>query len=140
MFVKYAHVLALSAIASVALILAAAKADAQGRSYGPRNNIPSQGGGMDGGSINGLGGVWVVERDVPVVIEREVVKEVPVPVPMTPPEPRKPYLIGASYDSLPGGCMKLIEEGTSFYYCDGGWYQEVRAGRDPLYRAIQRKL
>ena len=144
MFVKYVHVLALSAIASAALIFAVAKADAQVRTHGPRNNIPSQGGGMDsgmnGGFANGLGGVWVVERDVPVVIERELVKEVPVPVPATPPEPRKPYVIGASYDSLPGGCMKLIEEGTSFYYCDGGWYRQVGEGRSVSYKAIQRKL
>ena len=130
-----------SAVASALLIFAASRADAQGRTQGPRNNIPSQGGGMDRGVGNGLGGVWVVEREVPVVIEREVVKEVAVPVAAEPPPaPRKPYVIGASYDSLPGGCMKLVEEGTSFFYCDGGWYQEVRAGRDPLYRAVARKL
>jgi hypothetical protein len=34
----------------------------------------------------------------------------------------------------------MIEEGVSFYYCDGDWYREVRGGRNPSYRAIQRKL
>lgn len=140
MSVKYAHIIALGAAAAALLVFAAPQADAQNRTYGPRNNIPSHGGGMDHGFVNGLGGVWVVEREVPIVIEREVVKEVPVPVTVTPPEPRKPYVIGASYDSLPGGCMKLIEEGTSFYYCDGGWYRQVGEGRSASYKAVARRL
>ena len=60
------------------------------------------------------------------VIEREVVREVPVAVepPQPPPEPRKPYVIGASYASLPAGCMKMIYEGESFYLCSGEWYRQ----------------
>ena len=53
---------------------------------------------------------------------------------------RKPYVIGASYDSLPGSCMKLIEEGVSFYYCSGEWYRQVGEGRGATYRAVARKL
>ncbi len=95
--------------------------------------------------------ILVVEREVPVIVEREVVREVvtppptPVsgsdrlgdgPLPGTPQgegSKRKPYAIGSSYASLPGGCMKMIDEGVSFYYCGGGeWYKQ--AGK--LYRAV----
>ena len=73
---------------------------------------------------------YPVEREV-VYVEREVIREVPVepaPPPEPPPPPRKPYAVGASYDSLPGGCMKMIEEGVSFYYCGGDeWYRLVGA-------------
>ena len=42
--------------------------------------------------------------------------------------PRKPYVIGNSYASLPGGCMKMIEEGAHYYYCGGGeWYRQRAA-------------
>src|SRR4030095_3385154 len=97
------------------------------------------------GSHHGLHGgfdnVWVVEREVPVYVDREVPVEVPVAVEApAPAPPRKPYVIGASYSSLPGSCMKLIEEGVSFYYCSGEWYREIRGGRDPQYRAVERKL
>jgi hypothetical protein len=96
-------------------------------------------------SHHGFPGVWVVERQVPVIVEKEVVREVAVTPPSFPPHQgegskRKPYVIGASYASLPGGCMKLIEQGVSFYYCSGDWYREVRAGRSPLYKAVARKL
>jgi hypothetical protein len=32
--------------------------------------------------------------------------------------------------------MKLIEDGVSFYYCDGDWYRQ--SGK--LYRAVDHKL
>jgi hypothetical protein len=83
------------------------------------------------------GGVWIVEREVPVVVKVET----PAPPPSAksdgpPPrsgEDRKPYVIGASYASLPGGCMKMIEAGGAFYYCGGDWYRQV--GR--AYRAVE---
>src|ERR1044072_1682929 len=68
MLMRYAHLLALSAAASAVLIFAASKVDAQSRTYGPRNNFPSQGGGMGRGFDHGFGGVWVVDREVPVII------------------------------------------------------------------------
>jgi hypothetical protein len=77
------------------------------------------------------------------VIEREVVREVPVaaPAPAAPPPPRKPYKLGASYDSLPaGGCMKLIDEGQSYYHCGGEWYREVRTAGGALYKAVAAPL
>ena len=84
----------------------------------------------------GFPGVWVVERVH--VIEREVIKEVPAPPPPEPPPPpRKPYVIGASYDTLPGGCMKMIENGDSYYLCSGEWYQLVSGGKDGPYLAVK---
>jgi hypothetical protein len=126
----------------------ASVADAQSRPVGggPRITFPSQsnlfswerGHGFHGGFG---GGVWIVEREVPVVVKVET----PAPPPSAksdgpPPrsgEERKPYVIGASYASLPGGCMKMIEEGASYYYCGGGeWYKQT----GKLYRAVARKL
>lgn len=93
------------------------------------------------GFHGGFGGVFIVEREVPIIIEREVVREVP-PAPPPSPSPegegskRKPYVIGSTYASLPGGCMKLIEDGVSYYYCGGEWYKQT----GKLYRAVARKL
>ena len=140
---------------SAALIFAASKAHAQAgaASMVPRNHIIANnrgvgsagmsGSGLDRGFHGGFGsgfggGVWVVERD-PVVIEREVVREVPVPVPVeaaAPKPPPKPYVIGNSYDSLPGPCLKLIDDGVSYFYCSGDWYRQE--GRQ--YRAVARQL
>ena len=150
MDMRYAHVFAVSAVVSAVLIFAANRAHAQTQQQRPvggvpRNHIPSTNhfsweGGHDGFRDRfhgGFGNVWVVEREVPVVVEKEVVKEVPVAVeaPAAAP-PRKPYVIGASYSSLPGSCMKLIEEGVSFYYCGGDWYRQ----EGKQYRAVARKL
>jgi hypothetical protein len=139
-----------------AALIAASQVDAQSRPVGgARINIPSSsnnfswehGSGFKGGF--GHGGVWIFEREVPVVVEKEVVRDAGPPPPLAPasgPPPRsgedkrKPYVIGASYASLPGGCMKLIEEGVSFYYCSGDWYRQVGEGRSASYKAVQRKL
>ena len=51
-----------------------------------------------------------------------------------PPEPRKPYVIGETYDSLPAGCMKLIEKGAAYYYCGGEWYRSAGGGK---YKAVK---
>ena len=145
MDMKYAHLLILSAAAAAALIFAASKADAQqaGAVGGvARNNFSNHGGGFRGGHRGGLhggfgfGGVWVVERDYPVVVEREIIREVPVVVeaPPPPPPPRDPYVVGKSYASLPGGCMKIVEPGVSHFYCSGEWYRQVGS----QYRAVQR--
>jgi len=130
-----------------ALIFAAADAGAQQRPVGgvPRINFSNpanhfsweRGHGFHGG----FGNLWVVEREVPVAVEREMVREKPAePVAAAPPAPRKPYVIGGTYASLPGSCMKLIDEGVSYYYCDGDWYRQVGDGRSVTYRAVARKL
>lgn len=138
---KALHLMAVSAVLA---ILTTAQADAQSRPMpgGPRNNFhnPSnhfsweRGHGLHGG----FGNVFVVQQEVPVIVEREVVREVPVVVqPVAPPPPRKPYVIGSTYASLPDSCMKLIEDGVSYYYCGGDeWYRQT----GKLYRAVARKL
>lgn len=126
--------------------LASASAHAQSRPMpgGPRNNFhnPSNLFSWERahGFKGGFGGVWIVEREVPVIVERTA----PAPPPTSPLKergekapPRKPYVIGSTYASLPGGCMKLIEDGVSYYYCGGEeWYQQT----GKLYRAVARKL
>jgi hypothetical protein len=66
-----------------------------------------------------------------VVVVHDVAPEPPAPPP-PPPPPRKPYVIGRSYASLPGGCMKMIAGGASYYQCSGEWYRQVAGG----YRAV----
>lgn len=80
--------------------------------------------------------VFIVQREPRVIIEREVVREVPVVIeaPEPPPPPREPYVVGKTYATLPGGCMKLIEAGASYYLCSGEWYRQV--GKQ--YRAVAR--
>jgi len=138
--------LGLAALAAVGPV-GAVEADAlqQSPAFGARS--------APAGSEHGSGGRWggrhgrhhggyypglnFVERPVPVIVEREVVREVVKEVAAEPPPPpRKPYVLGASYASLPGGCMKMIEGSASYYYCGGGeWYRPVgkqyRAVREP---------
>ncbi len=85
--------------------------------------------------------IFVIERAPTVIIEREVVRELaaaPEPAPPPPPPPREPYVIGRSYSSLPGGCMKLIEDGESYYYCGGEWYRQIGGGSRARYQAVAR--
>ncbi len=143
---KALHLLVGSAAMSALLILAAAEADARERAVGggPRITLPSHANhfsweGKHGGGKHGFhGGFFVVEREVPVIVEREVVREVPVVVqPVAPAPPRKPYVIGSNYASLPPqGCMKLIDDGASYYYCSGEWYRQTGGGRDAKYKAV----
>ena len=128
---KSVHLLGLSAAAAATLILAASAADAAG---GQRSPPPRHGGHHHGKPVFHVP-IFVVERQAPVIIEREVVREVPVIVeaPEPPPPPREAYVIGKTYASLPGACMKLIEAGASYYLCSGEWYRQV--GRQ--YRAVE---
>jgi opacity protein-like surface antigen len=143
--VKGTHLLGLSAAMSALLILAAAQAAAQARpgGQGPRNNFSGHSNHFSWEGAHGFNnGVFVIEREVPIIIEREVVREKPAepPAAAPAPPPRKPYVIGSTYDSLPAGCMKMIEGGDSYYYCDGEWYQQVSGGRSATYKAVQREL
>ena len=77
-------------------------------------------------------------------MEREVVREEPAAAPPAaaepPPPPRQPFVVGKSYSSLPGGCLKSIEEGgkATFYYCSGEWFRQLSGGRDARYKAVAR--
>ena len=132
---KALHLLAASAAVAGLLIMPAAEARAQEHFVkGGWGNPPRPGGGHGHGMHRGHIPVFLGDREV--VVEREVVREVPPAAPPPPPEPppppRKPYVIGASYSSLPGGCMKMIEAGGSYYYCGGEWYRQVGG----QYRAV----
>ena len=129
--------------------LAAAAANAQNPfPGGPRSSSTQANGGgvpaaVGGGNVRNHGHlgndgvfIWddgwgnrIIEREV----VHEVVREVPAPPSEPPPPPRKPYVIGASYASLPGGCMKMVEAGGTFFYCSGEWYRQVGGG----YRAVK---
>ena len=125
--------------AAMAALPIAADAQQRAGGGGPRNNFhnPSnhfsweRGHGFHGG----FGNVWVVEREVPVIVEREVVREVPAAA-VAVAAPRKPYVIGGTYASLPGGCMKLIDEGVSYFLCSGEWYRQLGDGRSAKYKAV----
>jgi hypothetical protein len=102
--------------------------------------IPSQGGARGGfhrGLHHGLGGGFVLfeEPEVvhDVVVVHDVAAEPPAPPP-PPPKPREPWVLGRTYGALPGGCMKMIAGGASYYQCSGDWYRKVAGG----YRAVAR--
>ena len=122
---------AITAIAAT-LALAPAAASAQqtipmkfGRAP-PRQNVITPGFGF---------GFPFVEREVVHhVYEREIIREVPVEV-APPPPPRAAFVVGKSYDSLPGGgCMKMIDSGATFFNCSGEWYREVGSRQ---YKAVE---
>ena len=117
------------------LALAASGAGANPWPNGVPTAPPPRQGGMHGHGF-GRGGLIIIEQP-PVIVEREVVREVPVAAPAPPappPPPRKPYVLGRTYASLPGSCMKMIDRGATFFQCSGEWYRRVAAG----YRAVGR--
>ena len=121
----------------VAALFAASAAAAQQQRFAIGGYSPP---GRPGGGFHGHRGFavpWIVDERETVVVEREVVREVPAAPPPPPepaPPPRKPYVIGASYASLPGGCMKQVEAGGSYFYCSGDWYRQVGKGQ---YKAVR---
>lgn len=148
---KLFRLLAIGAALAALPTLAVAEANAQQRPVGggPRITLPSHTNHFSWERHHGFhGGVFIVEREVPVIIEREVVRETPPPPAAVPlpeqaqggtKEPRKPYVIGSTYASLPPqGCMKLIEDGASYYFCSGEWYRQLGTGRVAKYRAVAR--
>ena len=126
------NLLAFSALAILAS--SAVKAQPAGVGGGFRHLPPPP---IANGPFLGWPGVYVVERETIHVIEREVVKEVPVAPPEPPPPPRKPYVIGASYDTLPAGCMKMIQDGASYYLCSGEWYRQTGSDSGVKYKAVR---
>jgi hypothetical protein len=94
--------------------------------------IPPQVRGSRDGFHRGLrhdfpGTVFITEEpdvvhDVYVVHDEPAAAPEPSP---PPPAPREPYVIGRTYDALPGGCLKMITGGASYFHCTEGWYREV---------------
>jgi len=139
---KLVHLLATSAALAALLIFPTAEAIAQSRPVGGvMRTLPPPPPPLFEFNT-GFPGLIVVEREVPVIVERKVVHEVKPAEPVAPPPPpRKPYVIGNSYASLPGGCMKMIEGSAAYYFCGGGeWYRQTGSGRSARYQAVARKL
>lgn len=101
--------------------------------------IPPQTGmrGAGGGHRRGFGTGGFFFYDQPYVVHDVVVvhdQPAAEPVAAEPPSPpREPYVLGRTYASLPGSCLKMIEGGASYYYCGGDWYRQV--GRQ--YKAVE---
>ena len=130
---KGLHLLAISAAMSALVIFAAAEADSQRRPVGSgQRSMPR---------IPRHHDFIIIEREVIRTVEREPdAKQAPAPppAPAAPPEPRKPYVIGRTYSAIPSGCMKLIEDGASYYYCQGDWYRLVGRGNRAQYLAVRK--
>jgi hypothetical protein len=119
------------------VLAAAASANPWPNGY-PTAPAPAEGG-MRGHHGFGRGGSVIIIEQPPVIVEREVVREVPVAPPAPPPPapaPRKAHVLGRTYASLPPGCMKMIERGAVYFRCSGLWYREVRDEGGGRYRAV----
>jgi hypothetical protein len=132
---KGLHLLAISAAMSALLIFAAAEADAQRPTAGGVPRI------MPPVPRDRVGDLVIVEREVIQTVEAEKDAKQAATPPAAPapaaPEPRKPYAIGSTYSSIPSGCMKLIEDGASYYHCNGEWYRSVSSGSGVQYLAVR---
>src|SRR3954465_9690786 len=111
---KAFHLTAVSAALCALLALAADPAVAQQRPIGaitPRYSPPPHQGRMHG--FHHFSPRFLIYPEyVPVYVHDDAGDETPVAPSVAappPPAPRKPYVIGRSYSSLPpGGCLKLI--------------------------------
>jgi hypothetical protein len=125
--------------AGLAAILLAAPAGASPNPW--PNGVPTapaapQGGVHGGGGFHGghgfRGGGFFFVPETEVVHDVVVVHDQPTAAPEPPPPPpapREPYVIGRTYGSLPGGCMKMVEGlgEASYFHCSEGWYRQVGA-------------
>jgi hypothetical protein len=106
----------------------------------PNSSMPQQHGNFGGGRHHGHGfgsGGFIIYEDQPEVVHDVVVvhdQPAAAPEPPPPAPPREPYVIGRTYASLPGGCLKMVEGGASFFHCSEGWYRQVGA----RFRAVAR--
>ena len=104
----------------------------------PQTGLRGPGGGARGGHFHhgfGTGGFFLYDQPY-VVHDVVVVHDQPAAQPVAvepPPPPREPWVLGRTYASLPGGCMKMIEGGGTYFLCSGDWYREV--GRQ--YQAVE---
>lgn len=98
--------------------------------------IPPQTGmpGARDGRHHRSGNVFILTDEPEVVHDVVVVHDEAAapPPPAAPAPPHEPYVIGRTYRSLPGHCLKLVQGGGSFFHCSEGWYRQVGS----LYRAV----
>ena len=105
--------------------------------------MPQQHGNFGGGFHHGHGhgfgsGGFIIYEDEPEVVHDVVVVHDAAPEPPPPPPPpRQRWMLGRSYGSLPGGCLKMLTGAGAYYDCSGEWYRQVGAGR---YKAIAQPL
>jgi hypothetical protein len=137
---KAFHLTAVTTAMCALLALAPDPAGAQQRPViMPHYSPPPSQGGMHG--FHHFSPGFLIDREyVPVYVHDDARDDTsaapPAAVPPPPPAPRKPYVIGRSYSSLPpNGCLKLIEGGSSYYDCSGEWYRQVAGGTAP-YKAV----
>ena len=103
----------------------------------PNSSMPRQHGNFGGGHRHdhgfGSGGFIIYDEEPYVVHDVEVIHdEAPEPSP-APPPPRQAWVLGKSYTALPGGCLKMLTPGGSFFDCSGEWYLQVATG----YQAVR---
>jgi hypothetical protein len=94
--------------------------------------MPQQHGRFGGGHGHNHGfgsGGFIIYDDEPEVVHDVVVvhDEAPEPPP-PPPPPRQRWVLGRSYDALPGGCLKMLMGAGSYFDCSGEWYRQVGTG------------
>lgn len=87
------------------------------------------------------GAIILYER--PIVVHDVVVVHDQAPEPPSPPpspspsKPRQRWVLGRSYGSLPGGCLKMLMGNGAFFDCSGEWYRQVGARQ---YKAVAAPL
>lgn len=83
---------------------------------------------------HGSGNVIIFTDEPEVVHDVTVIHEVAAapPAPPPAPTPRERFVIGRTYKSLPGACLKMVQAGGSYFHCSAGWFRQVGA----LYRAV----
>jgi hypothetical protein len=133
------------AIAAMSALLALAPASAQ-TFVTPRSPPPPPqsvihgtfGGGFHHHGFGSGGFILYPETEVvhDVVVVHDAPAEPPAPPP-PPPAPKEPWVMGRTYASLPGGCMKMVEKAASYFYCGGDWYRQVGSRS---YKAVSKPL
>jgi hypothetical protein len=101
------------------------------------NSMPNQTGVPGFHRHHGFHGGIILYNEREVVHDVVAVHDQPPEPPPPPPPPRQRWVFGRSYGSLPGGCLKMLAAGGTFFDCSGEWYRQVGARQ---YRAVNAPL
>ena len=99
--------------------------------------MPSQTGLPGFHQHRGFHGGIILYNEREVVHDVVVVHDQPPEPPPPPPPPRQRWVLGRSYSSLPGGCLKMLMGSGAFFDCSGEWYRQVGALQ---YKAVSAPL